>query len=57
MVNQISGFSSREVEEHVCGVGFDRQRLDVHRSDRERYGLLGFEDLDTAVSHGGCKML
>ena len=29
----------------------------MHRSDRERHGLLGLEDLDTAVSHGGCKML
>ena len=26
--------------EHVCGVGFIRQRLDVHRSDRERHELL-----------------
>ena len=56
-VDQISGFSSREAEEHVCCVGFDRRRLDVHRSDRERHGLLGLEDLDTAVSHGGCEML
>ena len=57
MVDQISGFSLREAEEHVCGVGFDRQRPDVHRSNRERHGLLRLEDLDTAVSHGGCKML
>ena len=56
-VDRISGFSSREAEEHVCGVGFDRQRLDVHKSDRERHRLLGLEDLDTAVSHGGCEML
>ena len=27
----------------------------MHRSDRERHGLLGLEDLNTAVSHGGCK--
>ena len=47
----------REAEEHVCGVGFNRQSLDVRRSVRERHGLLGLEDLDTAVSHGGCKML
>ena len=57
MVDHISGFSSRKAEEHVCGVGFDRQRLDVHKSDRERHRLLGLEDLDTAVSHGDCKML
>ena len=56
-VDRISGFSSQEAEEHICGVGFNRQRLDVHRSDRERHGLLGLEDLDTAVSHGGCDML
>ena len=57
MVDHISGFSSREAEEHVCGVGFDRQRLGVHKSDRERHRLLGLEDLDTAVSHDDCKML
>ena len=56
-VDRISGFSSREAEEHVCCVGFDRRRLDVHISDRERHELLGLEDLDTAVSHGGCEML
>ena len=47
----------REAEEHACGVDFDKQRLDVHRSDRERHRLLGLEDLDTAVSHGGYEML
>ena len=56
-VDRISGFSSREAEEHVCCVGFDRRRLDVHISDRERHELLGLEDLDTAVSHGSCEML
>ena len=56
-VDRISGFSSRKAEEHVCCVGFDKRRLDVHRSDRERHGLLGLEDLDTTVSHGGCEML
>ena len=56
-VDRISGFSSREAKEHVCGVGFNSRRLDVHRSDRERHGLLGLEDLDTEVSHGGCEML
>ena len=29
----------------------------MHRSDRERHRLLGLEDLDTVVSHGGCEML
>ena len=29
----------------------------MHGFDRERHGLLGLEDLDTAVSHGGCEML
>ena len=38
-------------------IDFDRRRFDVHRSDTERHGLLELEDLDTAVSHGGCKML
>ena len=32
--DQIFGFSSREAKEHVCGVGFDRLRLDVHRSEK-----------------------
>ena len=57
LVDRISGFFSREVKEHVCCVDFDRRKLDVHRFDRERHGLLGLEDLDTAVSHGGCEML
>ena len=56
-VDRISGFSLWEAEEHVCCVGFDRRKLDVRRSDRERHGLLRLEDLDTAVSHGGCEML
>ena len=42
--------------EHVCLVGFIRRRLDVHRSNKERHKLLGLEDLDTTVSHGGCEM-
>ena len=39
--DRISGFWSREVVEHVCGVIFIRRSLDVHRSDRERHRLLG----------------
>ena len=54
---QVLGFWSRYAGEHVCGVGFVRRDLDLRRSDRERHGLLGLEDLDTAVSHGGCEML
>ena len=44
------------LSKELC-VGFDRRRLDVHRSDWERHGLLGLEELDTAVSHDGCEML
>ena len=54
---RVLGFCSRYAVEHFCLVGFIRRRLDVHRSDRERHGLLGLEDLDTVVSHGGCEML
>ena len=43
--DRISGFSSREAEEHVCGVGFDRRRLDVHGSEIDVTGLLEFVDL------------
>ena len=53
---QIPRFCSRYAVEHLCLVGFIKRRLDVHKSDRERHGLLGLEDLDTAVSHGGCEM-
>ena len=53
----IPGLWSRYVVEHVCLVSFIRERLDVHRSNRERHGLLGLEDLDIAMSHGGCEML
>ena len=56
-VDRIFRFSSREALEHVCGVDFDRRRLDVHRSNRERHRLLGLKDLDIAVSHGSCEML
>ena len=37
-------------------VGFIKKSLDLHRSDRERNRLLGLEDLDTVVSHGGYVM-
>ena len=53
---QVPGLWLQEVVEHVCGVGFIRGSLDLHRSDRERHRLLGLEDLDTVVSHGGCMM-
>ena len=48
---------SRYAVEQVCLVGFIKRRLVVHGFDRERHGLLGLEDLDTTVSHGGCEML
>ena len=35
----ISGFSSWEAEEHVCGVNFDRRRLDVHRFEKLSHGF------------------
>ena len=54
---RVPGFWSRYTVEHVYGVGFVRRGLDLRRSDRERHGLLGLEDLDTAGSHGGCEML
>ena len=54
---RVPGFLSRYAGEHVCGVGFVRRGLDLRRSDRERHGLLVLEDLDTAMSHGGCEML
>ena len=54
---RVPGFWSRYAVEQVCLIGFIRQSFNVHRSDRERHGLLGLEDLDTAVSHGGCEML
>ena len=38
---RVLGFWSRYAMEHVCLVGFIRQRLDVHKSDRERHRLLG----------------
>ena len=53
----VPGFWSRYAVDQVCLVGFIRRRLVVHRFDRERHGLLGLEDLDTAVSHGDCAML
>ena len=37
--DRISGFSSREAGEHVCGDGFDRRRLDVHRSEKLSHGF------------------
>ena len=46
--SQVSGFLSWEVVEHVCGVGFIRRSLDLRRSDKLSYGLLGLLDFDTA---------
>ena len=54
---RVPGFWSQYAVEQVYLVGFIRQRLVVHQFDRERHGLLGLEDLDTVVSHGGCEML
>ena len=53
----VPGFWSRYAVDQVCLVGFIRRKLVVHRFNRERHGLLGLEDLDTAVSHGSCAML
>ena len=53
---RVPGFWLRYAVEHFCLVSFIRHRLDVHRSYRERHGLLGLENLDTAVSHSGCEM-
>ena len=53
----VLGFWSRYAMDQVCLVGFIRRRLVVHRFDRERHELLGLEELDTTVSHGGCEML
>ena len=53
----VPGFWSRYAMDQVCLVGFIRRRLVVHRFDRERHELLGLEELDTTVSHGGCEML
>ena len=38
---RVPGFWSQYALEHVCLVGFIRRRLDVHRFDKERHGLLG----------------
>ena len=39
--------------EHVCGVGFIRQSLDLHRSDKLSHSLLGLLDFDIAQSRSG----
>ena len=54
---RVLGFWSQYAVEQVCLVGFIRRRLVMHRFDKERHRLLRLEDLDTAVSHGGCEML
>ena len=46
--SQVSGFLSWEVVEHVCSVGFIKRSLDLRRSDKLSYGLLGLLDFDTA---------
>ena len=51
--DQLPRFSSRDAVEHFCVVSFNKQSLNLHRSDRERHGLLGLKDLNTAMSHGG----
>ena len=39
---QVSGFLSREVAEHVCGVGFIKRSRDLHRSEELSHVLLEF---------------
>ena len=39
--DRISGFWSQKAVEHVCGFGFVKQSLDLHRSDKLSHGLLG----------------
>ena len=39
---QVSGFLSREVMEHVCGVGFIKRSRDLHRSEELSHALLKF---------------
>ena len=39
--DQTSGFFLREAVGYVCVVGFVRQRLDVHKSEKLSHGLLG----------------
>ena len=39
--DQTSGFFSQEAMRHLCVVGFIRQRLDVHKSEKLSHGLLG----------------
>ena len=51
--DRISGLLSREVMEHVCGLGFIRQSLDLRRSDKLSHGLLVLLDFDTTQSLGG----
>ena len=55
--DQLPRFWSQEAVEHDCMVGFIRWSLDLHKSDRERHGLLRLENLSTIVSHGNCMML
>ena len=38
---RVPRFWSREVMEHICGVGFIRRILDLHRSDKLSHNLLG----------------
>ncbi|KAL0001660.1 hypothetical protein SO802_015441 [Lithocarpus litseifolius] len=45
LADRISGLWSREVLEHVCGVGFIRQSFDLRRSKIDVTGLLEFVNL------------
>ena len=45
LADRVSGLWSREVMEHVCGVGFIRRSLDLRRSKIEVPGLLECVDL------------
>ena len=54
--DRISGFWSQEILEHVCGVGFIRRSLKLHRSEIDVMVCLSLWILDTALRHGGCEM-
>ena len=36
---QVSGFLSREVLEHICGIGFIRRSRDLHKSEELSHGF------------------
>lgn len=51
--HRILGFFSLDAEDEACGDGFNKRRLERHKSENDRHDLP--ENIATVVVAGGCQ--